>query len=313
MENSPLISIAMPAYNAEITIGYAIESVLCQTYKNFELIICNDASTDSTLNIISTIADIRLKIINNNKNMGEGHTRDHAISYATGQWITFIDADDAWHPKRLETLLKASRPGYIIFDNLVECVTKKNHLIKLSKVRSIFCFGNVILSPTVIELSRFIKESRLIMQPFFERTLVVNNNICHSNHTFGADTYFVLSMIKCGAKLLYVPKSLYFYRLTIGAASTNPKKIELMINTIELAKASWELNHNEEIAFSKKIKMLKKELRYYHLLSLIKNQKKYNAITFLLENLDLLLPAIWRAFFQMWKIIFCKLNFAESR
>lgn len=308
-----LISIAMPAYNAEKTIAYAIESVLSQSYHNFELIICNDASTDSTLSTIKKFDDTRIRIINNEKNMGEGYTRDRAIRDSNGEWITFIDSDDAWHPQRLKTLLKESKPGHIIFDNLAECVTTPKKLLILSHVRSAFCFGGVMFSPASIEFSKFIQARRLIMQPFFERELVTKNNILHSQHKFGADTYFVLSMIKCGAKLLYVPKPLYFYRLTIGAASTNPKKIELMIDTLNSAIKDWALSPPEKAAFDKKIGSLKQEARYYQFIFLAKNKKYYNAVLFLLKNPDLLPTAMRRFTFQIWKVIFCKLNNAEGR
>lgn len=303
----------MPAYNADKTIAYAIESVLCQSYEKFELIICNDASTDSTSNVINQIKDSRIIVLNNEKNMGEGYTRDRAISHATGQWITFIDSDDAWHPQRLEILLKESKPKHIVFDNLTECATAKNSLIKISNVRSAFCFGRIVFSPTVIELSRFIQERRLIMQPFFERELVTRNNIVHSQHTFGADTYFVLSMIKSGAKILYIPRALYFYRLTIGAASTNPKKIELMIDSLQSIKKYWHLSHLEDMAFNKKIEMLKKEMKYYNLISILKGKDKYDAISYLFKNPSLFFLAIPRIIFQSWKIILCKLNNAEAR
>lgn len=303
----------MAAYNAEKTIAHAIESVIHQSYKNFELIICDDASTDSTLSTINEINDARIKTIINEKNMGAGGARDHAISYATGKWVTFIDADDAWHHQRLEILLSESKPGHIIFDNLIECVTSKNGLLGLSKVRSIYCFGKLVLSPTVIEFSEFLREPRLILQPLFERELVTKNNIIHSEHKFGEDTYFVLSMIKYGAKLLYVPKPLYFYRLTIGAASTNPKKIELMIDTLNAATKDWKLSKSEQNSFNKKIKALKKTMRYYDLISLSKNKETYNAVIFLLRNPDLLTTAIQRITFQLWKIIFCKINSAEGR
>lgn len=303
----------MAAYNAEKTIAYAIESVLCQTYKNIELIICDDASTDATLDTINEINDARIKVITNEKNMGAGTARDRAISYAAGKWVAFIDADDAWHHQRLEILLTESKPGHIIFDNLLECVTNKSGLLGLSKVRPFYSFGKLMLSPTIIELSKFLGEPRLIVKPLFERDLIIKNHILHSQHKFGEDTYFVLLMIKCGAKLLYVPQPLYFYRLTIGAASTNPKKIELMIDALKSATKDWAFSRAEKKSFNKKIRSLKTEIRYYNLVSLAKNKENFNAIIFLLRNPDLLPTAIRRITLQIWKIIFCKINNAEGR
>ena len=102
--NFGLISIIMAAYNAEKTIGFAIESVLNQTYKNFELIIVNDCSKDDTKAIIESYAekDGRIKLISNKENSGVSLTRLEALKKCSGEWIAILDSDDAWVPDKLE-------------------------------------------------------------------------------------------------------------------------------------------------------------------------------------------------------------------
>lgn len=99
-----LVSIIMAAYNAEKTIEQAIDSVLSQTYTNFELLVVNDCSKDRTAELVKGIAatDGRVRLISNVKNSGVSYTRKHGLEEANGSWIAILDSDDAWAPEKLE-------------------------------------------------------------------------------------------------------------------------------------------------------------------------------------------------------------------
>ncbi|HEI3281985.1 TPA: glycosyltransferase family 2 protein, partial [Escherichia coli] len=86
---NPLISVIMPAYNAENTIRKSVLSVLNQSYKNFELIICDDGSTDETKKIILTFSDARIKFINNKYEKGAAGARNSAIDICSGEYVSF--------------------------------------------------------------------------------------------------------------------------------------------------------------------------------------------------------------------------------
>lgn len=103
-EDFALISIIMAVYNAEKTIEYAIDSVLNQTYPNFELLVINDCSTDGTAELVSSIMakDCRVRLISNEKNSGVSCTRKNGLNEAKGSWIAILDSDDAWAPEKLE-------------------------------------------------------------------------------------------------------------------------------------------------------------------------------------------------------------------
>ncbi len=100
-----LISVIIPVFNGQNTIKKTIESVLNQTWKDYELIIINDGSTDSTEEIISSISDSRIKVFNY-PNAGPAVTRNRGIAIASGKYISFIDADDLWTPDKLEKQLQ---------------------------------------------------------------------------------------------------------------------------------------------------------------------------------------------------------------
>lgn len=99
-----LISIIMAAYNAEKTIEQAINSVLSQTYPDFELLVVNDCSTDKTAMLAEAIVkkDDRVRLISNEKNSGVSYTRKHGLEEASGEWVAILDSDDAWVPEKLE-------------------------------------------------------------------------------------------------------------------------------------------------------------------------------------------------------------------
>ena len=100
----PEVSIITPNYNTERFVGATIESVLAQTYGNWEMIIVDDASTDASVDIIREYVnrDERIRLIALDKNQGQGNARNVATDEAKGRWLAFLDSDDLWHPQKLE-------------------------------------------------------------------------------------------------------------------------------------------------------------------------------------------------------------------
>jgi glycosyltransferase involved in cell wall biosynthesis len=102
-----LVSVIMPAFNASRFIEESVRSILAQSHKNLELIVCDDCSSDKTSKVVSNLAleDSRVKFISNDANLGIAKTRNKCIEIALGDVIAFCDSDDVWHPKKLETQL----------------------------------------------------------------------------------------------------------------------------------------------------------------------------------------------------------------
>lgn len=97
----------MPAYNAEIFIKEAIQSILDQSYPHFELLICDDGSSDTTIEIINSFKDKRIKLFKNSRNLGNLKTTNFLFSKCKGDFITIQDADDYSDVNRLKLLLSA--------------------------------------------------------------------------------------------------------------------------------------------------------------------------------------------------------------
>ena len=94
----------MPMYNVEKYVGCAIQSLLNQTFKDFEAILVDDCSTDNTLKVAKSFDDPRVKVFKNKNNLGAGKTRNRGVSLASGEYIYFFDSDDALLPNALEVL-----------------------------------------------------------------------------------------------------------------------------------------------------------------------------------------------------------------
>lgn len=98
-----LVSIIMPSYNTANYIGESINCVINQTYKNWELIIIDDCSTDNTDKIVAEfLNNKRIKYLKNKKNFGAAISRNRALKEAKGKWIAFLDSDDLWKEEKLE-------------------------------------------------------------------------------------------------------------------------------------------------------------------------------------------------------------------
>lgn len=97
----PLVSIVMPLYNSEAFLKETLESLLCQTYSDFELIIIDDGSVDQSLAIVGSYADKRIRLIEQKTNQGIAATLNRGLDAASGKYIARIDSDDIALPNRL--------------------------------------------------------------------------------------------------------------------------------------------------------------------------------------------------------------------
>ncbi len=110
-----LVSIIMPSYNTAQYISDSIRSIQAQTYRNWELIIVDDCSTDNSMEVISGFNDPRIILLQNKKNSGAAISRNYALREAKGKWIAFLDSDDLWVPEKLEKQIKFMEMNHYAF------------------------------------------------------------------------------------------------------------------------------------------------------------------------------------------------------
>lgn len=209
--NKELISVIIPIYNCEKYIGRCIESILNQTYKNFEIICIDDGSTDSSLNIISTYEnkiDRKRIIVKSIKNSGPSIARNEGIKIANGKYITFVDSDDMLNEKYLEVLYKIAkikdikivRCNYKIFNKKGEFKNSEyNSQDKLLEKNSFFeheMFESIIWNTVWGELI----DSELVRHIKFDE-----------NKRIGEDLFFNINIYEQVEKIYYTNERLYYY------------------------------------------------------------------------------------------------------
>lgn len=136
MSSQPLVSVMMPAYNAEYTIDKAIKSLQLQTYESWECVIVDDGSIDDTVAIINSIQDDRVRLIKLEKNMGRGYARQVALDNCDGEYVAMLDADDWYYSGKLQAQVDAFNKHPEL--GIVSCgMAVTNNTGDISGVRSI--------------------------------------------------------------------------------------------------------------------------------------------------------------------------------
>jgi glycosyltransferase involved in cell wall biosynthesis len=161
---TPYISVIMPVYNRQHTVAKAVQSVLGQSYGNFELIIVNDASTDKTEEIIQSFSDSRIRYILHDRTMGASAARNTGIKSSVGEWIAFHDSDDEWMPDKLEKQVAIineigeTEPSPIIYTGFYrfnkygkkEYIPSNEVVVREGKILNSLLHGNFVTTQTVL-------------------------------------------------------------------------------------------------------------------------------------------------------------------
>lgn len=224
---SVTVSIIIPAFNAHNFIGDAIESVLEQTLQDFEIVICDDNSTDATISVVESFShrDSRIRLLRNTVNHGVSYSRNRAMDMATGHWIAVLDADDRFHPRRLETLLDLAH------ENSADLVC--DDIIILSPCgRRILGTGlpsGEITEATELTAALYIaRNSRLAfrygyLNPIIRKKFIDQYGVRYDEDLSAYEDFDLVArcLIK-GAKCILTNQALYFYRLTPGSLTRTP-------------------------------------------------------------------------------------------
>lgn len=140
-----LVSVIMPSWNTANYIADSIQSVLDQTYENWELLIVDDCSTDNTDQVVKPfLSDPRIRYFKNEYNCGAALTRNKALREAQGEWIAFLDSDDLWMPEKLEKQITFMRQnGYDFSYHVFEKIDEEGKVLHI-----------YVLGPKVVDKKR---------------------------------------------------------------------------------------------------------------------------------------------------------------
>ena len=239
------ISIITPTYNSKIFINQTIQSILNQTYKNWELLITDDCSTDGTWELLLKYQkqDERIKVFRLEKNSGPGVARNNSIKHAQGRFIAFCDSDDQWKPDKLEKQLQfklendlaLSFSSYDVIDeedNLIGEVTAPGKVT----YKTMLC-NNYIGCLTAMYDTQ--KLGKMYMPEIRKRQ----------------DWALWLSILKKVPYALSIPEKLAIYRA---------RRKSISANKIDLIRYNWNIYRNvEKISVFKSIFLLGQFMFYY--------------------------------------------------
>ncbi|KAA5548321.1 glycosyltransferase [Adhaeribacter rhizoryzae] len=219
----PLVSIIMPAFNCELFVSKAIESVLIQTYSQWELLVADDKSDDATKEIVNKYAgqDVRIKVFHNSYNQGIVRTRNKLLENTQGSLIAFLDADDWIAPTKLEKQVN------ILIASKVEAVGTNYFAAYLN--------GEIIKNSKGVS-KQIISKEDIYQLPFWLPSIMITKNLLqkvggyHSYFNDMAcyeDLYWIYEILEL-SKIQFIEEPLYYYR-------HNPNSVTKTLNYKRLA------------------------------------------------------------------------------
>ena len=218
-ENKSLVSVIVPIYNAGKYLGEAIESVLKQTYTDFELLLINDRSTDNSKEICEKYAagDNRIVLLENNtEKHGPGPTRNIGLDNATGEYIYFMDADDLMDKSLLQCAVNRmleTDADIVQFGVVYEQGGVKEPVVYCHKGKDVFTRKEI-----ENDFIMFWNENRMSLWLHFFKSEKVKS-VRFENIINGEDICYALDAL-CNADIVaYLPKALYHYRFVDGSTS----------------------------------------------------------------------------------------------
>ena len=215
MLENPKVSIITPAHNAEKFLGDAVGSVLRQTYKNWEMFIIDDGSTDDTFACAKNFAtgDSRIRAIKNEQNLGVAATRNRGVEMANGEYIAFLDADDVWCEDKLERQLNCLKKteSDLVYTG-ARCISDSGEFLdKVFKVPTNIDYASLLRGNDIVCSSVLIKTERIRCFPM-QRSDLHEDYICW------------LSILKEGHIACGINEPLVLYRLTENSKSRSKFK-----------------------------------------------------------------------------------------
>jgi len=222
------VSVIIPAYNAQDLIGHAIRSVLKQTWQDFEIVVCDDGSTDATSRQVESLIrqDSRIRMLRNAANRGVSYARNAAIEAAAGDWIALLDADDYYHPSRLETLRDLARRhnADLVCDNVAVVPPNSNRAVRTIIKSGEFAESIILSGIAYIAKSSRLERSYAYLKPVIRKGFIERYRLGYDESLAAFEDFdFMARCLIKGGKCVLTEQAYYYYRLTPGSASRRPR------------------------------------------------------------------------------------------
>ena len=223
MPNVPAVSVIIPLYNAEKYISECLDSLLAQTFPNFEVIIVNDCSPDSSRTIAESYLDKfdgRLKLLDNEKNSGPGASRNNGLRQATGEYIFFMDSDDLLIPTGLEEMHTPAKEfdADVVYCEKFFSADDTGKIFQTADTRGTRLVTEPTLEPdSLADRVNFITRRSFFGTPWIKlvrRKMLIENEIVFPHFPLTEDHFWSCGLFFFAKKFLRIPKAVYIYRHT---------------------------------------------------------------------------------------------------
>lgn len=301
----PLVTVLMPVYNAEVFLRKAIESILQQTFTAFEFLILDDGSTDNSVSIIKSYNDPRIRLVQNEKNLGISATLNRGIRLASCELIARMDADDISYPERLQQQYDyfQTAPDCALISAWAREITEEGEPIRTEKWRRPFFYYSLIFEcwiyhPTVM----------------YRRSAVMDVGAYSTPYSEDYDLWWQLSR---KYKIDNLSEVLLDYRLTNESLYRATKKTEYEVaqynqivrNLAFYTGETFSISHAEVECYRHNFTPILKEKRIAALITCLKKLDFINQCILKKENVNRDAAAIKEAAFEKKKYIIGMLTF----
>ena len=239
-QSTPAVSVVIPMYNVEKYIGECLDSLLYQTFQDFEVIIVNDCSTDNSRAIAESYVDKfngRLKIFDNEKNSGPSDTRNNGLRRATGEYVFFMDSDDLLLAYGLEELYTFAKDYQVDFINCTANYDMSDDGKELIFKRYLVKFvPSIMIETSMQRIANLLILRKINWAPwrkFFKRNFLIENELFFpENIRIAEDRICSYAIFLCAKKILQLPKPYVLYRQNKKSLSRSKKTRTAMENVM---------------------------------------------------------------------------------
>lgn len=221
-----LVSVLIPAYNAEGIILRALDSARSQTISDIEIIVVDDASTDGTVALVEGMSalDARIRLLKRGTNGGPAAARNMGLYFAEGEWIALLDADDAMQPQRLEHLLaRAGKQDVLVADNLEMYDFQAQQVARIGVDPALIGDGLRLDARGYVARCRTNQPRAVdfgLLKPLIRASHLRKHSLTYDETArHGEDFRFYLDALLAGGSLLLLPEAYYRYTERTGSIS----------------------------------------------------------------------------------------------
>ncbi len=251
--NKPLVSIIVNCYNGEFFLKSCLQSILNQTYNNWEIIFWDNASTDKSAEIFKSYKDYRFRYFKSNKNVSLGQARGWAVEKCKGEYIAFLDVDDEWFPKKTEIQIRLmiKENSYLSYSGVLLKTDDGNTSVLTPKYKSGYIFDKLLNQFEICMPCSIIKSEALAIL-----------NINFNPKIVASEEYDLFIQIAAKFNISVAEEPLCMYR--VSSSSLTNSSISSRAQDKRLTFTKLEKNFSAEISrYNKAYQKAKAKINYY--------------------------------------------------